>query len=134
MVIAARKTVLVKIVICSVEVGKEILHGQGGETWVRFFNLIVFLVKTMLNTTCTPIHSLTTLTQKLCLFGCLYLECVVCVQSLSHVQLFEILGVVACQIPLSMEFPRQEYLSGLPFPPPEALTNPGIEPRCPALR
>ena len=124
---------LVKIVICSVEVGKEILHGQGGETWVRFFNLIVFLVKTMLNTTCTPIHSLTTLTQKLCLFGCLYLECVVCVQSLSHVQLFEILGVVACQIPLSMEFPRQEYLSGLPFPSPGNLHSPRVEPSSLAL-
>ena len=32
------------------------------------------------------------------------------------------------QIPLSMGFPRQVYWSGLPFPPPEHLLNPGIEP------
>ena len=35
---------------------------------------------------------------------------------------------VACQTPLSIEFPRQEYWSGLSFPTPEELPNPGIEP------
>ena len=35
---------------------------------------------------------------------------------------------VACQVPLSMEFSRQEYWSGLPFPPPGHLSDPGIEP------
>ena len=40
---------------------------------------------------------------------------------------------VACQVPLSMEFPRQEYWSGLPFPSPGDLPNPGIEPMFPAL-
>ena len=34
---------------------------------------------------------------------------------------------VACQAPLSMEFPRQEYWSGLPFPPPVELPDPGIK-------
>ena len=34
----------------------------------------------------------------------------------------------ACQAPLSMEFFRQEYWSGLPFPPPVNLPDPGIEP------
>ena len=34
--------------------------------------------------------------------------------------------------PLSMGFSRQEYLSGLPFPTPGDLPNPGIEPRSPA--
>ena len=34
---------------------------------------------------------------------------------------------VACQAPLSMGFPRQEYWSGLPFPSPGDLSNPGIE-------
>ena len=34
---------------------------------------------------------------------------------------------VACQAPLSMEFSRQEYWSGLPFPPPGDLPDPGIE-------
>jgi len=36
---------------------------------------------------------------------------------------------VAHQAPLSMEFSRQEYWSGLPFPSPGDLPNPGIEPR-----
>ena len=35
---------------------------------------------------------------------------------------------VACQAPLSTEFSRQEYWSGLPFPPPGDLPNPGIKP------
>ena len=37
-------------------------------------------------------------------------------------------GTVACQTPLSMGFSRQEYWSGLPFPPPGDLSDPGIEP------
>ena len=41
---------------------------------------------------------------------------------------------VACQAPLSMGFSRQEYWSGLLFPPPGNLPNPGIEPRSPALQ
>ena len=40
---------------------------------------------------------------------------------------------VACQTPPSMGFPRQEYRSGLPFPSPGALPNPGIEPTSPEL-
>ena len=38
------------------------------------------------------------------------------------------LWTVACQAPLSMGFSRQEYWSGLPFPSPGDLPNPGIEP------
>ena len=41
---------------------------------------------------------------------------------------------VACQASLSMGFPRQEYWSGLPFPSPGDLPNPGIEPWSPALQ
>ena len=41
---------------------------------------------------------------------------------------------VAHQAPLSMEFSRQEYRSGLPFPSPGDLPHPGIEPRFPALQ
>ena len=41
---------------------------------------------------------------------------------------------VACQAPLSMEFSRQEYWSGLSFPSPGDLPNPGIEPGSPALQ
>ena len=54
-------------------------------------------------------------------------------QLLSCVQLFATLWTVAHQAPLSMEFPRQACLSGLPFPPPSDLPNLGIEPMFPAL-
>ena len=40
---------------------------------------------------------------------------------------------VVRQAPLSMEFPRQEYWSGWPFPSPGDLSNLGIEPTSPAL-
>ena len=54
-------------------------------------------------------------------------------KSLSHVRLFATLWTVARQAPLSMGFSRQEYWSGLPFPSPGDLPNPGIEPRSPTL-
>ena len=41
---------------------------------------------------------------------------------------------VLCQSPLSMEFSRQEYWSGLPFPSPGELPDPGIKPRSAALQ
>ena len=56
------------------------------------------------------------------------------VKSLSCVQLFASSWTVAYQSPQSMEFSRQEYWSGLPFPSPGDLPNPGIEPRSPTLR
>ena len=43
------------------------------------------------------------------------------------------LWTVAYQAPLSMGFSRQEYWSGLPFPSPGDLPDPGIKPRSPAL-
>ena len=46
---------------------------------------------------------------------------------------FATLWTVAHQAPPSMEFSRQEYSSGLPFPSPGDLPNPGIKPRSPAL-
>ena len=42
--------------------------------------------------------------------------------------------IVACQDPLSMLFPRQEYWSGLPFPSPEGLLHSGIKAASPALQ
>ena len=48
--------------------------------------------------------------------------------SLRHVQLSVTLWTVACQTPLSMEFSRQEFWNGVPFPTPGDLSNPGIEP------
>ena len=44
------------------------------------------------------------------------------------------LWTVALQGPLSMEFSRQKYWSGLPFSSSGDLPNPGIEPRSPALQ
>ena len=56
------------------------------------------------------------------------------VKSLSRVRLFTTPWTIAYQAPPSMGFSRQEYWSGLPFPSPEELPNPGIEPRSPALQ
>ena len=41
---------------------------------------------------------------------------------------------VAHQAPLPMEFSRQKYWGGVPFPSPGDLPVPGIEPRCPILQ
>ena len=55
------------------------------------------------------------------------------VKSLSRVRLFATPWTVAYQAPLSMEFSRQWYWSGLPFPSPADHPDPGIELRSPAL-
>ena len=55
------------------------------------------------------------------------------VKLLSRVRLFATPWTVAYQAPPSMGFSRQEYWSGLPFPSPGDLSDPRIEPRCPAL-
>ena len=46
--------------------------------------------------------------------------------------MLQVYNIVICN--LSMGFPRQEYWSGLPFPPPGSLPDPGIEPESPALQ
>ena len=50
-----------------------------------------------------------------------------------QIWLFATPWTVAHQAPLSMGFSRQEYWSGLPFPSPGYLPDPGIEPRSPTL-
>ena len=55
------------------------------------------------------------------------------VKSFSRVRLFANPWTVAHQAPPSMDFSRQEYWSGLPFPSPGDLPDPGIEPQSPAL-
>ena len=55
-------------------------------------------------------------------------------KSLSCVRLFATRWTVAHQAPLSLKFSRQEYWTGLPFPCPEDLPDPGIEPGPPALQ
>ena len=53
------------------------------------------------------------------------------VKSLSRVRLFVTLWTVDYQAPLSIEFSRQEFWSGLSGPPPGDLPNPGIDPTSP---
>ena len=53
---------------------------------------------------------------------------------LSHVHLFAIPWTVAYQVSSSMEFSRQECWSGLPFPSPGDVPDPGIKPRSPVLQ
>ena len=54
-------------------------------------------------------------------------------QLLSCVQIFVTPWTVACQVTLSMEFSRQEFWNGLPFPSPRDLPDPGNKPGSPAL-
>ena len=56
------------------------------------------------------------------------------VKLLSCVRLFVTIWTVAYQAPPSMGFSRQECWSGLPFPSPGDLPDPGIEPGSPALQ
>ena len=56
------------------------------------------------------------------------------VKLLSRVQLFATPWTVAYHAPPSMEFSRQEYWSGLPFPSPGDLPNPGIKPGSSSLQ
>ena len=54
-------------------------------------------------------------------------------RSLSYVLLFATPWTGACQGPLSMEFSRREYWSGLPFPPSGDFSDPGIKPVTPTI-
>ena len=64
-----------------------------------------------------------------------WVECVVCMRSRawSCPTLCDLMNSLAHQAPLSMESSRQEYWSGLPFPPPGDLLNPRVKPMSPAL-
>ena len=69
-----------------------------------------------------------------CIFGVdFHCSDVCCAQPLSHFPLFVTLWTVTHQAPLSMEFSRQKYWSGLPFPSPGHLPHPGIKPTFPVL-
>ena len=56
-----------------------------------------------------------------------------CAYLLSRIRFFVTLWTVACQDPLPMGFPRQEYWCGLPFSPSGDFPNPGTEAQSPAL-
>ena len=66
----------------------------------------------------------------MCIYVCIYAYVLSC---FSHVQIFATLWTVVRQDPLSMGFSRQEYWSGMLFPPPGDLPDPGIEPMSSAL-
>ena len=59
-------------------------------------------------------------------------QCVVLITQ--SCQLFVTQWTAACQAPRSMEFSRQEYWSGLPFPSQGDLPDPGIKPRSPTMQ
>ena len=67
-------------------------------------------------------------------FGYVYMMDHISIGLLSRVRLFATARTVAHQAPLSKEFSRQEYWSGLPFPSPGDLPNPGTESRASALQ
>ena len=67
-------------------------------------------------------------------FSQLFVSLKVKVKLFSRVQLFSTLWTVALQAPPSVGYSRQEYWSGLPFPSPGDLPDPGIKPRSPALQ
>ena len=61
------------------------------------------------------------------------MECIRACCHFSCVQLFATIRAIAYQAPLSAGFTRQEYWSGLPFPSPGDVPDPGIEPVSPGL-
>ena len=63
-----------------------------------------------------------------------YVSTLKLVKPFSHVRLFATPWTVTHQAPPSMGFSRQEFWSGLLFPSPGDLPDPGIEPRSPALQ
>ena len=70
----------------------------------------------------------------MCLLSSEFAHVKVKVKSLSRVRLFATPWTLAYQAPPSMGFSRQEYWSGLPFPSPGDLPNPGIKPRSLTLQ
>ena len=64
---------------------------------------------------------------------CVYIYMLLLLSRFSRVRLLATPWTVAYQVPPSMGFSRQEYWSGLPFPSPGDLPDPGIEPWSPTL-
>ena len=105
-----------------------------GPSWASLGQSLLGSLLLSLGSWCTrcfvcPLHEF--VSPVLCKFSQLWVS--EWVKSLSHVWLFATAWTIAYQAPQSMEFSRQEYWSGLPFPSPGGLPNPGIESRSPAL-
>ena len=109
-----------------------------GHVYIRFANKHLYQI---FNIEYFPVHMNLKfiLVNFSCIQNCLICKCLLffhfnSVQSLSRIRLFATPWTIAYQAPQSMEFSRQEYWSGLPFPSPGDLPNTGIEPRSPALQ
>ena len=94
--------------------------------WFKYSYPCFLLVSTCMKSICTSLYSET-------LWAEVNLLCETYMRMLSHVQLFVTPWIVAWQVSLSMGLSQQEYWSGLPFPPPGDLPDPGIKPASPAL-
>ena len=97
------------------------VHSTIGQLW--FPNSLCFLISNKLPSWAFP-----------SLILLMFSERKVKVKSLTCVWLFVTPWTVVYQATLSMEFSRQDYWSGLTFPPPGDLPNPGIEPRSPTVQ
>ena len=109
-----------------------------GLGWAKMLKIELYVCVSVFTSTQTYISLFTTgkyIRVWICL--CFLLLIVVnylcaCMPSHSNcVQLFATPWTIAHQAPLSMEFSRQEYWSGLLCPPPGNLSNPGIDPMSP---
>ena len=107
--------------------------------WIHSFNYAIFIHFMFSHTPsqklfllfCTAFRN----KEEICGDALVATTCVLA-QSFSCVRLFLTPWTVACQVPLSMGFPRQEYCSGLPFPTAGDLLDPWLEtasPLSPAL-
>ena len=95
-----------------------------------FISCIYWLLNSWTSSNTFLVESLGIVFVYICIYIYIY---IVVVKSLSRVQLFVTPWTAAHQAPQSMGFSRQEYWSGLPFPSPGDLPDPGIEPGSPAL-
>ena len=105
------------------------------------------------NDTCTPVFITVLFTtvkiqrqpmsidrwMDICVCICMYIYIYIyiygmCTKLFQSCPTFVILSIIALQLPLSMGFSRGEYWSGLPWPPPGHLPDPGIKPVSPALQ
>ena len=101
-----------------------------GEVWLSLIHFIWDLWSGLVT-----LHFMEYFIHQFVFFGGTYIsKCACKVKLLSHVRLFVTPCTVACHAPPSLEFSRQGYWSGLPFPSPGDLPNPGIKPGSSTLQ
>ena len=94
--------------------------------WILLINLFFFLSHRCAGFSTQKYSGATKNTGNAAFHCCLNAEYIMCAQSCPT-----LCSPMDCQAPLSMEFPRQKYWSGLPFPSEGDLPDPGIEPKSP---